>query len=711
MADRPDVSIVITTYNGWDLTKKCLASLVDSAKSSALSAEIIISDNCSTDDTPHAWQDFQNGRWPVRYRRNHENLGYLRNANAGAAEARGTFLCLMNNDVIVQPGWLDGLVQVLRDEEQIGLVGPKYLDAKDEVIEVGLSIFRDGTATQLGHGTDLSDPEFSYINDVHYCSMACAVVRADLFRELGGYDETYAPAYYEDADLCMRITEKGRRVVVNPGVVVKHLFGGSHSAEESRRLMDKNRALFVARWKDRLNSTHAAPGAALVRLRTLPRKPALVFHFPASVNPNSTTGAQRTWHLMLEARKRGHHVIYVGQDEPGEQSHLAVLRRQGVEVRKHRIGAERRLVQQLVAASTVEAAIMSFAIAENAYGYLYDQCDPRVVRVFDTVDLNFLRELRADERQLSHGGLQDTKFDRLPDAAYEEIASMLRSDVVLVVSEEEKRVLVGQLHLPPEKIHIVSTIHSVAQAIVPYAERKGFSFIGYGGHLPNVDAIEYMVSAIWPRIRQQLPAANLVIFGFGLPQKVQALHDPGRGIVIYGYVEDHLAALGSSRVMLAPLRFGAGVKGKIGEALGVGTPVVTTPTGAEGIDSEGTVLAVETRPERIADRAVEIYRNEDQWLRASRAGMELLEKRFSKTEAINRLMHGIETGRQARGDDTAWRHVALAAMAQQKIRDNPKDIALRAGYRLTHFLYRLRGIRNPTVQAMIRFARSLGKPK
>jgi hypothetical protein len=443
----------------------------------------------------------------------------------------------------------------------------------------------------------------------------------------------------------------------------------------------------------------------------MPRKPALVFHFPASVNPNSTTGAQRTWHLMLEARKRGHHVIYVGQDGPGEQPHLQALRRRGVEVRGHQIGAEHRLVEQLVAANTVEAAIMSFGIAENAYGYLYDQCDPRVVRVFDTVDLNFLRELRAGERQLSHGGLQDIKFDRLPDAAYEEIASMLRSDVVLVVSEEEKRVLVGQLHLPPEKIHIVSTIHSLAPTIVPYAERKGFSFIGYGGHLPNVDAIEYMVSAIWPRIRRQLPAAALVVYGFGLPQKIQALHDPAGGIVIHGYVEDHLAALGSSRVMLAPLRFGAGVKGKIGEALGVGTPVVTTPTGAEGIDGEGTVLAVETQAERIADRAVEIYRNEDQWLRASRAGMDLLEKRFSRTEAVNRLMQGIATGRQARGRDTAWRHLALAAMAQQKIRDNPRDIALRVGRRVTHFLYRLRGTRNPAVQGLIQFVRSLGKPR
>src|SRR5687768_5411156 len=116
----PDVSIVITTYNGWRLTAQCLASLVASARSSGLKAEIIISDNCSTDETAHAWQAFQNETWPIRFRRNEQNLGYLRNANAGARAATGTFLCLMNNDVIVEEGWLDGLVDVLRRNPDAG---------------------------------------------------------------------------------------------------------------------------------------------------------------------------------------------------------------------------------------------------------------------------------------------------------------------------------------------------------------------------------------------------------------------------------------------------------------------------------------------------------------------------------------------------------------------------------------------------------------
>jgi GT2 family glycosyltransferase len=179
MAGHPDVSIVITTYNGWELTKKCLASLVESARSSALSAEIIISDNCSTDETPRAWQGFQNDKWPIRYRRNQENLGYLRNANAGAREARGSLLCLMNNDIIVRPGWLDAMVEVLRENEDVGLVGPKYVSAKGRVVECGGAIFSDGTAVQLGNGTPIGDPGFAYINDVHYCSMACVCCAPD----------------------------------------------------------------------------------------------------------------------------------------------------------------------------------------------------------------------------------------------------------------------------------------------------------------------------------------------------------------------------------------------------------------------------------------------------------------------------------------------------------------------------------------------------
>jgi GT2 family glycosyltransferase/glycosyltransferase involved in cell wall biosynthesis len=711
MPDHPDVSIVITTYNGWDLTRKCLASLVASAKSSALSAEIIISDNCSTDDTPQAWLTFQNDKWPIRYRRNQENLGYLRNANAGAAEASGTFLCLMNNDVIVRQGWLDAMISVLRENEDVGLVGPKYVSAKGKVVECGGAIFSDGTAIHLGGGTRLDDPEFSYLNDVHYTSMACVVLRTALFRELGGYDERYIPAYYEDVDLCFRIADHGFRVVVDPQVRITHLFGGSHKLQETLQLMDKNRRVLQERWKDRLQRLHPPPGTAPARLRSWPRGSTIVFHWSFLVNPDSTTGSLRNWRLLMEARRRGHHVVYVGENQPVEAPFLDTLRERGIEVRDQVIGLERDLVRELAAEHLISAAVMSFGIAEERYGHQYDLVDPEVVRIFDTVDVHFIRELRSRQEGASWGAIRRIEIGRLPESAYVEIASMLRCDAVLLVSEAERQILTQDVRLPAEKFHVVSTIHEADAEIRPYIGREGFSFIGYGGHPPNVDSIEYIASTIWPGIRRQLPDAQLNIYGYKLPQKVQDLHRPAAGILVQGFVEDHRAAIAASRVMLAPLRYGAGVKGKICEAFAVGTPVVTTPMGAEGIDEDGKALAVETDAQRFIDRAVEMHRDQDAWGRASRNGLELVRERFSAAAAGDRLMGAIAAGKRLRQQDTYWKHVAHAAMAPLKLQENPPDIAGRAGRKLTYALYRLRASRNPLVRGLIWLLRASGKPR
>lgn len=708
MPRHPDVSIVITTYNGWNLTRKCLASLVESTKSSALSAEIILSDNCSTDETPRAWQHFQNDKWPIRYRCNPENLGYLRNANAGAAEARGAFLCLMNNDVIVRPGWLDAMVTVLRENEDVGLVGPKYLSAKGKVLECGGAIFSDGTAVQLGNGTPIDDPRFSYLNDVHYCSMACVLLRSGLFRELGGYDERYIPAYYEDVDLCFRIAERGFRIVVDPQVRIKHLFGGSHKLQETLQLMEKNRLILRERWKERLERLHPPPGTPLGRLRSWPRGSTIVFHWSFLVNPDSTTGSLRNWRLLMEARRRGHHIVYVGENQPVEALFLDMLRKRGIEVRDHVIGLERDLVRELVSAHSISAAVMSFGVAEERYGHQYDLVDPQIVRIFDTVDVHFIRELRSRQEGASWGAIQCIEIGRLPESAYVEIASMLRCDAVLLVSEAEQQILTRDVRLPAEKFHVVGTIHEAAAEIRPFAGREGFSFIGYGGHPPNVDSIEYIVSAIWPGIRRQLPAAQLNVYGYKLPQRVRDLHDPAAGILVRGFVEDHRAAIAASRVMLAPLRYGAGVKGKICEAFAVGTPVVTTPMGAEGIDEEGRALAVETDAQRFIDRAVEMHRNEDAWGSASRNGLSLVQRRFSAAVAGDRLRGAIAAGKTLRSQDTPWKHVAYAAMAPLKLAENPPDIAGRVGRKVTNALYRLRSSRNPLVRGLIKLLRASG---
>jgi O-antigen biosynthesis protein len=285
---------------------------------------------------------------------------------------------------------------------------------------------------------------------------------------------------------------------------------------------------------------------------------------------------------------------------------------------------------------------------------------------------------------------------------------MLRSDVVLLVSDAEKQILVRDFHLPAEKFHIVRTIHVAESPVKPYAEREGFSFIGYGGHPPNVDSIEQIVANIWPSIRRLLPSAMLFVYGFKLPPHVLAFDNPAAGIIVRGFARDQREAVSASRVMLAPLRFGAGVKGKIGEALAVGTPVVTTPVGAEGMDGEGRALVVETDAQRLAERAVELYCSEEKWNHASRMGVEIMQRQFSAAGAGDALMRSISAGQQLRTQNSLWKHLAYVAIEQRKNRHNEPDFASRVGRKVTEALQWLRSSRNPAVRGLIHVLRAGG---
>ena len=166
---------------------------------------------------------------------NDENLGFLRSCNRAAAQARGRYLVLLNNDTLVLPGWLDALLQTAKDGEDVGAVGAKLIYPNGLLQEAGGIVWQDGSAWNWGRGEDPEDPRFQYVRQVDYCSAACLLVPKALFDELGGFDDRYAPAYYEDTDLCFAIRARGKRVLYQPAAQVVHFEGVSHGTDESSR--------------------------------------------------------------------------------------------------------------------------------------------------------------------------------------------------------------------------------------------------------------------------------------------------------------------------------------------------------------------------------------------------------------------------------------------------------------------------------------------
>ncbi|MEO8115697.1 MAG: glycosyltransferase, partial [Phenylobacterium sp.] len=257
----PRVSVLVVLFNQAELTHQCLRAL---SRALDVACEVIIVDNASTDLTG-ALLDRVDG---ARIVRNGENLHFLRAMNQAAALARGEALLLLNNDTRVRPGSIGAGWARLVEEPDLGAVGGRIVLLDGTLQEAGSIIWRDGVCSGFGRGADPEAPEFQFRRDVDYCSGAFLMVRRALFDRLGGLDEAFAPAYYEETDLCMGIRQAGFRVGYEPRIKLSHFeFGSAASSAAALELQRQQQALFVERRRAALDADHCPPGAPELEAR------------------------------------------------------------------------------------------------------------------------------------------------------------------------------------------------------------------------------------------------------------------------------------------------------------------------------------------------------------------------------------------------------------------------------------------------------------
>ena len=260
-AAAPRVSVILVLFNQAELTFACLSAL---AQKAGRGAEFIILDNGSSDRTDQLL-DRIDGATVLRME---ENLHFLRGVNRAAKEASGPYLLLLNNDTEVAPGAIDAAAARLDAEPDLGAVGGPILRLDGTLQEAGAIIWRDGHTEGYGRGADPEAWEFGFRRDVDYCSGAFLMVRRDLFEALGGLDQAYAPAYFEETDLCMRIRQAGFRVGYEPAARIMHFeYGSASSGGEAPTLYTRNHRLFVERHRETLERSHLPPEAGALRAR------------------------------------------------------------------------------------------------------------------------------------------------------------------------------------------------------------------------------------------------------------------------------------------------------------------------------------------------------------------------------------------------------------------------------------------------------------
>jgi len=623
----PLISVIIPVHDGWPVTRACLESLV--ACDIEIAIEIIVVDDASTDETG----DRLAALGGVDVIRNGENYGFVYSCNRGAALARGAYLYFLNNDTELAPHALRTLIARMESSARIGIVGSKLLYPDGRLQEAGGVIWSDGSGCNYGRYDSASDAKYNFVRDVDYVSGASLLVRTDLFRALGGFDQRFAPGYYEDADLCFAARARGFRVVYEPASAITHIEGasaGTDLAAGMKRFQPINQAAFREKWAGVLAREHAPPTSNLdraARARGRERQAILIVDAYVPLY-DKEAGSSRLQALITGFQAAGLRVVFFPDDLMPVEPYTADLERRGIEVVYASRDAETDWRARFRAAlDTVDAVWICRPVLTKKYLPIARE-RPNISIIYDTIDLHHVRRRRQLELE---GRADDTSWRDLEEL---ELSCAYAADGTVVVSASEAAVLVES---GVDPIAVVPTIHDLQPVGTNgYDATDGILFIGGYKHAPNVDSVIWLVGEIMPLVWESIPEAVVTLLGADPTPEVLALAGPR--VRVPGFIHDVSAHFRSTRIFVAPIRFGAGVKGKIGEALSYGVPVVTTPIGAEGfafVHDESALIAADAPA--FAEQIVRLWSDRDRWETLSGAAAHVLTPFASKTVVADAL--------------------------------------------------------------------------
>jgi len=281
-------------------------------------------------------------------------------------------------------------------------------------------------------------------------------------------------------------------------------------------------------------------------------------------------------------------------------------------------------------------------MTEEQYGWRIAENCPEALRILDKEDLHSLRKSR--EEALKSGKPFEPEVWLRHDDTLRELASIFRSDMSLIISSYEMDLLRQKAQVPESLLwHLPFMIDPVIDSTLPpYENRSGFLVIGNGRHRPNSDSVHWLKEDIWPLIRRELPDTKLYVYGAYLPAGIRALDEPDAGFHVHGKASNLAAVMETARVLLAPLRFGAGIKGKLADSMRFGTPSMTTPIGAEGMHGNmpwSGIIASD--PAEMARAAVRLYTDKNLWAKAQKQGAVIINSLYSKATHEATLMKRI----------------------------------------------------------------------
>ncbi len=591
------VTVVIPAYGKITHTLRALRSIALSW-SFTLNPTIIVVDDASPDDSIHELMAIPG----INVLRNLTTLGFLRASNRGVQLARTRYICFLSSDAEVKDGWLDTLYQTAESNGGIGAVGSKLVNSDKTLQEAGGIVWADGSHVNVGRGDDPFKSEYNFPRDVDYCSAASLLVRTEILRETGGFDERYAPTQYEDIDLCFEVAARGYRVVYEPRSIVVHYHEPSSD--------EINRPKFAEKWAPVL-AKKFAPSAGNVPLAMYGTATKTVLIIDSYVPLHDRdAGSNRLFKIIQMMREMGYRVLFLPGNSAEVEPYSTDLARLGVETLYMREGF---LDLEALLTSVLPRVDLAWICrpewCERFLSIVRNGTSAPII--YDTVDLHFMREKLRSKLEEDRG---DELWRKLQNS---ELAMARAADRVITVTDVER----GQLQeLGIDNVAVIPTIHDEENhRHFSYAVRSGLVFIGGYGHSPNVDAVVWLCREIMPLVWKELPRLSVTLLGNTPPEAVTALRSDL--VAVTGFIENVAPYFEQARIFVAPLRYGAGMKGKVGHALSYGLPIVATTLATDGFDLvNGENCLIADDAESFARAIITLYRDEALWDRLSENG-------------------------------------------------------------------------------------------
>ena len=540
----------------------------------------------------------------------------------------------MNNDTKVQKEWLTFLLQLIERDEKIGMVGSKFIYTDGVLHEAGGIIWRNGDYYNFGRGENASMPEYNYVKEVDYISRASILLRRTIWDKIGGFDERFIPKYYEDIDFAFEIRKNGYKVMYQPLSIVElneRIYSENDIISDIIQYKEKNKIIFIEKWEEKLKYQLKPGNYFLARDRCLNKK--RIFVIDRFVpNFDKDAGGRCCFMYLKIFKEIGLQVTFLGDDLKKIEPYTTILQQIGIEV---------------LYGDSYEGENLENWLKYNLkyFQYIYLQRPDITDKYIDLIlpyfsgkliyfahDLHHIRLAR--EYNITH---DMNKYVQSKNIKRIEMEIFSKVEVIYVVGDFEYKYLKEKF-----KNKIIRNIplyiydYQYNDIEKDFHKRKDLIFVGGFLHSPNVDGVLWFAKTVYPKILEKFPNMVWHIVSSNTPGVIRNIES--KNIKIEGYLSDEQLHLlyQKCRIAIAPLRFGAGVKGKLLEAAHNQIPMVTTSIGGEGIDNSIGAFIVEDDAEEMAKIICKLYEDFSKLKQMSDSGKILIDKYFSinKTKEI-----------------------------------------------------------------------------